>query len=89
MFDNYRYPDDEDDLDDRDVLEDRHYLDDVDDGDTGHESFVRLAADIEAGRADMPPGWSFGRPSPEVLVWTTPSGRRYAYDLNGQPLPLP
>jgi hypothetical protein len=50
---------------------------------------VRLAADIERGRAEVPRGWKLDRPSPEVLVWTTPSGRRYASTLTGDPLPLP
>jgi hypothetical protein len=68
--------------------EDPYYQDDIDE-ETGYESFVRLAADVEAGRAEMPRGWKFDRPSPGVLVWTTPSGRRYAYDLEGRPLPLP
>jgi hypothetical protein len=25
----------------------------------------------------------------EAMVWTTPSGRRYACNLNGEPLPPP
>lgn len=60
-----------------------------DDGESVLESLVRLAADIEAGNAEPYPGWKLDRPRPGVLVWTTPSGRRYASDLNGQALPLP
>jgi len=50
---------------------------------------ARLAADIGRGRAEVPGGWKLDRPSPEVLVWTTPSGRRYASTRTGDPLPLP
>ena len=94
MLDKYSYLGNEEDHDDWEELddwedpEDLYYQDDADD-ESGYESFVRLAADIEAGRAEMPPGWHFDRPSPGMLVWTMPSGRRYAYDLEGQPLPLP
>jgi hypothetical protein len=59
-----------------------------DDGESVLESLARLAADIEAGNAEPYPGWKLERPRPGVLVWSTPSGRRYASDLNGQPLPL-
>ena len=50
---------------------------------------VRLAAEIEAGRAEAPRGWKFDRPGPGILVWTTPSGQRYATTLTGEWLPLP
>jgi hypothetical protein len=50
---------------------------------------ARLAAEIEAGRAEVPRGWKLDRPSPGVLVWTTPAGRRYASDLAGEYVPLP
>jgi hypothetical protein len=60
-----------------------------DDGESVLESLARLAVDIEAGNAEPYPGWKLDRPRPGVLVWTTPSGRRYASDLNGQALPLP
>lgn len=60
-----------------------------DDGESALESLARLAADIETGNAEPYPGWKLDRPQPGVLVWTTPSGRRYASDLNGQALPLP
>jgi hypothetical protein len=62
---------------------------DEDDGESVLASLARLAADIEAGNAEPYPGWKLDRPRPGVLVWTTPSGRRYASDLNGQALPLP
>jgi hypothetical protein len=63
-------------------------LDDDDDEPLG-ASMARLAAEIEAGRAEVPRRWQLDRPSPGVLVWTTPSGRRYAFDLTGEELPLP
>jgi hypothetical protein len=50
---------------------------------------ARLAADIEAGRAEVPRGWQLDRPGPGILVWTTPSGRRYATTLTGEWLPVP
>jgi hypothetical protein len=61
----------------------------LDDDEPLGASMARLAAEIEAGRAEVPRGWQLGRPSPGVLVWTTPSGRRYAFDLAGEYLPLP
>jgi hypothetical protein len=60
-----------------------------DDGESALVSMARLAADIEAGNSEPFPGWKLDRSQPGVLVWTTPSGRRYASDLNGQALPLP
>jgi hypothetical protein len=60
-----------------------------DDGESALERMARLAADIEPGNAEPFPGWKLDRPQPGVLVWTTPSGRRHASDLNGQRLPLP
>ncbi len=69
--------------------EERYYQDQIDDGESAFVSMARLAADIERGRAEVPRGWKLDRPSPEVLVWTTPSGRRYASTLTGDPLPLP
>ena len=69
--------------------EERYYQDQIDDGESAFVSMARLAADIERGRAEVPRGWKLDRPSPEVLVWTTPSGRSYASTLTGDPLPLP
>jgi hypothetical protein len=85
---------DEEDLDDYyeedwDDIEERYYQAEIDDGESGSEHMARVAADIECGRAEVPRGWKLDRPSPEVLVWTTPSGRRYASTLTGDPLPLP
>jgi hypothetical protein len=82
--------DDDGELDEWDDIEgERHYQGEIDDGESGFEHMARVAADIERGRADVPRGWKLDRPSPEVLVWTTPSGRRYASTLTGDPLPLP
>ena len=36
---------------------------------------ARVAAEIEAGRAEVPRGLKLDRPGPGILVWTTPSGR--------------
>lgn len=53
------------------------------------EVLARHAVDVEAGRAGLWPGWKLDRPSPGILVWTLPSGRRYASTLTGEPLPVP
>ncbi len=90
MFDNsFIDADDEEDLDGWDDAEERYCQEEIDDGESGDERMTRLAAEIEAGRAEVPPRWKLDRPSPGVLVWTIPSGRRYAYTLTGDPLPLP
>jgi hypothetical protein len=60
-----------------------------DDYDTPFGDLARRADDIEAGRLELPPRWKLDRPSPGLLVWTTPSGRRYACGPAGEPLPLP
>jgi len=79
------YQDDDEDYDDE---WDDHDEDEEDDEPPG-AGMARLAAEIKAGRAQAPPGWRLDRPAPGVLVWTTPSGRRYAFDLTGEYLPLP
>ena len=56
---------------------------DDEDDESPWEHMARVAADIEAGRAEVPPRWKLDRPSPGVLVWTTPSGRRYGSTLAG------
>lgn len=81
--------DDEDELDYWDDIEEQCYRREIEDGESALEHLARVAADIEAGRAEVPQGWKLDRPSPEVLVWTTPAGRRYASTLTGDPLPLP
>ena len=40
------------------------------------ELMARVAVEIKAGREVILPGWELSWPSPEVVVWTTPSGRR-------------
>ena len=75
------YVDLEDDCDDE--------WDDDDDEEWPLEHMARLAAEIEAGRAEVPRGWKLDRPGPRILVWTTPSGRRYATTLTGEWLPVP
>jgi hypothetical protein len=62
--------------------------DDEEDEQTPYEVLADLAADIEAGHAEVPPGWSLGRPAPGILVWTTPSGLRFATTLTGQEIPV-
>ncbi len=81
--------DEEEELHDWGDPEERYYREEIDEGESVFEQFARLAADIEAGRAEVPPRWNLERPSPGILVWTTPAGRRYASDLKGEPLPLP
>jgi len=49
---------------------------------------AHLAAEVAAGRAEVPPGWKLDRPAPGILLWTTPAGRRHASSLSGDPLPL-
>jgi hypothetical protein len=78
------YRDDEDD----DEWYEHDELDNDDDEPLG-ASMGRLAAEVEAGRAELPPRWKLDWSNPAVLVWTTPSGRRYAFDLAGEPVPLP
>jgi hypothetical protein len=90
MFsESFGYLDDEDEFEEWDDVDDLYYEREVDDGESVYVEMARLAADMEAGRAEAPPGWKLDRPSPDVLLWTTPSGRRYASTLAGDPLPLP
>jgi hypothetical protein len=62
---------------------------DDDDDEWPMAHMARVAADIEAGRAEVPRGWKLDRPAPGILVWTTPSGRRYASTLTGEWLLVP
>jgi hypothetical protein len=91
-----------DDLDDEDdwpgPAERDHYFDsylDEDDDEEEEDSesvleiLARLAVDVEAGRAELRPGWKLDRPRPGVLVWTLPSGGRLASTVTGEPLPVP
>jgi hypothetical protein len=48
---------------------------------------ARWVADIEAGRAQLPPGWKLSRPRPGVVLWISPSGDRYVATLPGENLP--
>src|SRR5689334_12637816 len=64
----------------------RHYIDDYD---TPMGELARIADDVEAGRIELPPRWKLDRPSADVQIWTTPSGRRYACDPSGELLSLP
>jgi hypothetical protein len=91
LCDHYLLPadyrdDDEEDYDDEWDEDDER---DDDDEEPVGVSMARLAAEIKAGRAEVPPGWKLDRPSPRVLVWTTPAGRRYASTLTGEWLPVP
>ena len=56
------------------------YLDEWDQSDEGDEwpmaSMARLAADIEAGRAEVPRGWRLDRPGPPNDM---PWGQRVAH----------
>jgi hypothetical protein len=78
----------DEDFDDWDDPEERYYREEIDD-EGPLADLARLAVEIEAGRAEVPPRWKLDRPTPWILVWTTPVGRRYACDLNGELLPLP
>jgi len=60
----------------------------TDDDEPPLAALARMADDIEAGRAEPPPRWTFERLSSGVQLWTTPSGRRYACDKTGELLPL-
>jgi hypothetical protein len=90
-----RYPLGLDDEEDPDAAEEAAYWADAegrshaDYGEPAMGRLARMADDIEAGRVELPPRWKLDRPSPDVQVWTTPSGRRYACDPTGELLPLP
>jgi len=58
--------------------EEEFYEEEDDEGPAEH--MLRHAAEIEAG---LVPGWKLDRTHPGVLVWTTPSGRRYESTLDG------
>jgi hypothetical protein len=83
------YRDDDEDYDDYDDEWDDYDERYDDDDEPLGASMARLAAEIEFGRAEVPRGWKLDRPAPGVLVWATPSGRRYAFTLTGEELPLP
>jgi hypothetical protein len=51
------------------------------------EALARWVADIEAGRAQLPPGWKLSRPKPGTVVWIAPSGEHYMAALPGPPPP--
>ena len=84
-----------DDEEDLDAAEEAAYWADAegrnhaDYGEPAMGRLARMADDIEAGRVELPPRWKLDRPSPDVQVWTTPSGRRYACDPAGKRLPMP
>jgi hypothetical protein len=84
---SFVYLDEEDDFEDPDDVDERYY--EEDDGESGLEYMARVAAEAASGRAEIPPGWKLDRSHPGMLVWTTPSGRRYASTLEGDSLPLP
>jgi hypothetical protein len=91
-YERYLLDDEEDELDDREEAAywaDAEGRSPIDDYDTPLGDLARRADDVEAGRLELPPRWKLDRPSPDVQVWTTPSGRRYACDPTGEPLPLP
>jgi len=62
---------------------------DDDDDEWPMAHMARVAADIEAGRAEVSPGWRLDRPVPGVLVWTAPSGVCFATTLTGEKIPVP
>lgn len=87
---SFAYRDDDAEFEGLDDFDEWFYEEDgEDDGESALESLARLATDVEAGRAELYPGWELDRSRPGVLVWTTPAGRRYASTLTGDPLPLP
>jgi hypothetical protein len=75
------------------LLLDDHFLglaldeDDEDRDEQGRGLLARWVADIEAGRAHLPPGWKLSRPQPGVVLWISPSGDRYVATLPGENLP--
>lgn len=82
--------DEADEADDWNDPEERYYREEADDDDEWPLAcMARLAVDIEARRAEVPNRWKLDWQGPGIMVWTTPSGRRYACDLTGEPRPLP
>jgi len=49
--------------------------------DSGPRALARWVADIEAGRAQLPPGWSLSREAAGAVIWVAPSGERYRAGL--------
>ncbi|MFY9932566.1 MAG: hypothetical protein WAK82_31655 [Streptosporangiaceae bacterium] len=49
--------------------------------DAGPRALARWVADIEAGRAELPPGWKLSRTGPGTVIWIAPSGERYVATL--------
>ena len=68
---------------------DDDWEDDEDEVQTPYEVLADLAAGIEAGRAEISPAWKLDRSVPCILVWTTPSGLRFATTLTGERVPVP
>jgi hypothetical protein len=55
--------------------------------DAGPRALARWVADIEAGRAQLPPGWRLGREAAGTVIWIAPSGERYRATLPKVPQP--
>jgi hypothetical protein len=80
--------DDWDDLDDEHDEYDEYKYGKYEEDESMGEYLVRLAAEIEAGSAALPPNWKLDRSHPGILVYAV-SGRRYAFSLTGESVPLP
>lgn len=74
---------------DADDLEYWEYDDTEDDDEPIFGRLAALAAEAKEGRGQLPAGWQVEYLDAQTLVWTTPSGRRYASTTEGHMIPMP